>query len=149
MRSKKELGKLRIFYGIKQDGENLQLGKIKFTSSESFEDGITIRDKGTYKDKTEPDGYTVLVGGLDFNDIAQTYKTQEELYKSKNDYLLMFNFASTDQLLYTRKNNFSPAPEPLLVPMVSDKLIFPAGAAQRYNEIFEFLSLENEMEMVN
>lgn len=146
--SKKEFGKFTVFYdkvSIKYvDGA--EIGNIFFTfhGAEAENDcdfNFIIRDKGVIKEDTNPDTLTVLVGGIGYNDIAYTYKSQNELYKQKKEHICMISLSDSNSAQLDLL--FSNTPPPVFVPFSSDMLKFPDSGVEEFNRAFGYLTEED------
>lgn len=116
------------------NGIYLTFSGAKIDNQQEF--NIVIKDNGVMKD-CEAGSWTIVVGGIGYNEIAAAIKAFKSLDEQEIDYVPMISLADG------KPNSLFPNKRCIAVPYVGDITVFPDSAAAAFNSAFEGLGSNN------
>lgn len=136
--SKKEYERLTTFYSKKTTVTDCitEINNIYITfigaplNNIDISFNILINDKGVFHEIEEEKSINVVVGGVNYNEIANTIKIHEMLNKNQADYISMVSFAEG-------KSNYNITDkQSVILPYATDITFFPGSVTAMFNSVF-------------
>lgn len=135
--SKREYDRLTAFYDNKTVISNCitEINGICITFCDAPADNlqefnIVIKDKGVFRELDEKKSMIVIVGGVNYNEIANTFKVYQSLNAKNINYISMVSFAEE------KPDSLLPGKGAVIIPYASDMTVFPESAAAVFNSAF-------------
>ncbi len=135
--SKREYDRLTAFYDNKTVVSNsiTEINGICFTFCDALNDNlqefnIVIKDKGVFREPCEKKSMIVIVGGVNYNEIANTLKAHQSLNENNIKYISMVSFAEG------KPDSLLPGKGSVIIPYASDMTVFPEPATAVFNSAF-------------
>lgn len=113
-----------------------EISKVHWIRNISF--NILINDKGVFHEIEEEKSINVVVGGVNYNEIANTIKIHDSLNKNQTNFISMLSFAD-------EKPNNITSKQSVILPYATDITIFPGSATAMFNLVFGELANRKDL----